>query len=56
MLELFITDMQITPINVADHDIKAQLMDTLATWMESENLTQDKAATVLGISRTPCQM
>ncbi|HRH05235.1 MAG TPA: helix-turn-helix transcriptional regulator [Burkholderiaceae bacterium] len=31
--------------------IKAQLMDTLATWMESEKLTQAKAATVLGISR-----
>ena len=31
--------------------IKAQLMDTLATWMVSEKLTQAKAATVLGISR-----
>ena len=31
--------------------IKAQLMDTLATWMETEKLTQAKAATVLGISR-----
>lgn len=31
--------------------IKAQLMDTLATWMVSEKLTQSKAATVLGISR-----
>ena len=31
--------------------IKAQLMDTLATWMVAEKLTQAKAATVLGISR-----
>jgi predicted XRE-type DNA-binding protein len=31
--------------------IKQQLMDTLATWMVSEKLTQAKAATVLGISR-----
>ena len=31
--------------------VKAQLMDTLATWMVSEKLTQAKAATVLGISR-----
>jgi predicted XRE-type DNA-binding protein len=31
--------------------IKAQLMDTLATWIVSEKLTQAKAATVLGISR-----
>jgi predicted XRE-type DNA-binding protein len=31
--------------------IKAQLMDTLVTWMVTEKLTQAKAATVLGISR-----
>jgi predicted XRE-type DNA-binding protein len=31
--------------------IKQQLMDALATWMESEQLTQAKAATLLGVSR-----
>ena len=31
--------------------IKAQLMDTLADWIEKEKLTQAHAATLLGVSR-----
>jgi predicted XRE-type DNA-binding protein len=31
--------------------IKQQLMDTLAAWMAAENLTQTKAASLLGVSR-----
>ena len=31
--------------------IKTQLMDTLAQWMAHENLTQAKAASLLGVSR-----
>ncbi len=31
--------------------IKQQLMDALAAWMASENLTQAKAAALLGVSR-----
>ncbi len=31
--------------------IKTQLMDSLATWIAQENLTQAKAANLLGVSR-----
>ena len=31
--------------------IKEQLMQTISTWIESEHLTQSKAAEVLGVTR-----